>query len=94
MRKLYTAIVCGKLEGEGEVNAAISGQEARTGWRSRLAVPSEKYGFVSVVELTPFTGRMHQLRRHMVQNPLPQTLKPQIPETSNPKQFKSQAVKL
>ena len=72
--KKYIAIVRGKLDGEGEIDAPIDrigksiikrevredGERAVT--RYSVLATSEKY---SLVLLTPVTGRTHQLRVHM-----------------------------
>ncbi|MEQ1503486.1 MAG: RluA family pseudouridine synthase [Myxococcota bacterium] len=65
VQKQYRAIVVGKLDGEGVVDAPIDGREAR----SRYAVVSQsralRSGWITTVELAPETGRTHQLRRHL-----------------------------
>ncbi len=74
VEKKYVAIVCGKLDGEGEIDAPIDrigksiikrevredGERAVT--RYKVLASCEKY---SLVLLTPITGRTHQLRVHM-----------------------------
>ena len=74
VEKKYVAIVCGKLDGEGEIDAPIDrigksiikrevredGERAVT--RYKVLKSCEKY---SLVLLTPVTGRTHQLRVHM-----------------------------
>lgn len=70
--KLYQAAVLGRLEGCGEVNVPIKeygsgrmgtgagGKEARTAWRTL-----EAGARATLLELTPLTGRRHQLRVHL-----------------------------
>lgn len=74
VKKEYIAIVSGKLIGEGEINLPIArieksiikrvvrsdGEEAITKYKT-LAFNDE----VSIVLLTPITGRTHQLRVHL-----------------------------
>ena len=64
-RKTYLALVAGKLEGEGVVDAPIQGKPARSRWVSLSCSPSATSGWVSTVRLHPETGRNHQLRRHL-----------------------------
>jgi 23S rRNA-/tRNA-specific pseudouridylate synthase len=49
----------------GVVDVPLSGKPSRTLYRPLEVVPSRFFGFVTVVELRPETGRRHQLRRHM-----------------------------
>ena len=74
VKKEYVAVVKGRLEGEGEINAPIDrieksiikrvvrddGESAITKYRV-VATSNE----ASVVLLTPITGRTHQLRVHL-----------------------------
>ena len=68
VHKRYRAVVAGPV---GEVShmqlieAPLSGQSARTHWRVVCRRPSAKFGEVALVDLWPYTGRTHQLRRHM-----------------------------
>ncbi len=74
VKKEYIALVKGKLDGEGEINAPIDrieksiikrivradGEEAIT--KYRVLASNEE---ASIVLLTPVTGRTHQLRVHL-----------------------------
>ncbi|MBQ8545923.1 MAG: RluA family pseudouridine synthase [Clostridia bacterium] len=74
VKKEYIAIVKGKLEGEGEINAPIDrieksiikrvvredGESAITRYKSIFATSE-----ASIILLTPITGRTHQLRVHL-----------------------------
>ena len=65
VQKTYLAIVVGKLEGEGVIDAPVQGKRAISRWVSLSCVRSARSGFVSTVRLHPQTGRYHQLRRHL-----------------------------
>ena len=74
--KTYKAIVRGWTDDEGTINYALTTdkgkvQDAITHYktlkRSEIDLPNGKFSTArfSLVELTPETGRMHQLRKHM-----------------------------
>lgn len=65
VKKTYLAIVAGRLEGSGVIDAPVSGKQALTRWRSLSCVRSGASGYVSTLRLEPQTGRNHQLRRHL-----------------------------
>lgn len=65
VQKTYLALVAGKLEGEGVVDAPLSGKAARSRWVALQHTASAASGFVTTVRLHPETGRTHQLRRHL-----------------------------
>lgn len=65
VKKYYQAIVQGKLEGRGTLNSSIDGKEALTHFQSLAVFPSVKNEWNSLVNLSPVTGRMHQLRIHL-----------------------------
>lgn len=65
IHKSYYAIVQGKLEGSDEINTVVDGKVAKTLYRSIQIVDSVKNEFDSLVELSPVTGRKHQIRIHL-----------------------------
>ena len=67
IHKEYTAIVLGRLEGEGECRTALDGRDAHTRWRAVAHCRSLHVDWLTQVSLEPVTGRTHQLRRHMTQ---------------------------
>jgi len=67
IHKQYSAILLGKLEGEGEVRTPLDGREAHTRWRAVRHCRSLHVGWLTAAELEPVTGRTHQLRRHMTE---------------------------
>lgn len=65
IQKEYQAIVCGKMESQGEINTPIDRKEAYTRFTTLTASPSLKNQFLSHLKLFPRTGRTHQLRIHL-----------------------------
>ena len=66
VHKRYRAIVAGAVQGErGDVELPLSGKESKTSWRLLSRHASAAHGEVCLLELTPHTGRNHQLRRHL-----------------------------
>lgn len=63
--KFYKAIVQGKLEGRGKLNSTIGQKNALSLYESIGVFPSVKNGWTSLLKLSPFTGRKHQLRIHL-----------------------------
>ena len=65
IQKSYHAIVHGKLEGSGRLNTNVQGKNAETLYQSLKNVDSVKSGFISLLKLSPITGRKHQIRIHL-----------------------------
>ena len=65
VQKRYEAVVIGRLEGGGRVDAPVGGKPSASRWAAVQHVPSRKLGWLSLVSLWPETGRTHQLRVHM-----------------------------
>lgn len=63
--KHYRAVVIGKLEGSATIDIPIENRPARSHYQSLRVSASKKYGWLSLVDLQPETGRTHQLRIHM-----------------------------
>ena len=59
--KLYLAVVAGEMSGDGSIDAALDGKEALTRYRVLCSGNG-----LAVVALAPVTGRMHQIRQHLV----------------------------
>ncbi|MBX2877296.1 MAG: RluA family pseudouridine synthase [Saprospiraceae bacterium] len=65
IQKRYRAVCMGKLPDKGIMNSPIEGKPSRSLYRTVRTIPSIKNGHLSLVELTPETGRTHQLRIHL-----------------------------
>lgn len=65
VHKRYRALAVGRLEGEGTVEQAIDGREARTRFRAAGHARSLTSHWLTTVDLWPNSGRTHQLRRHL-----------------------------
>lgn len=68
VKKRYRAVVQGLVTGCGSMTSMVDGREAVTDFSPVLSVPSIKNGYLTLVDLYPLTGRMHQLRRHMAES--------------------------
>ena len=58
--KLYLALVWGTPENSGVINEMLDGKESET--RYRIVLSGENSALLAV---TPISGRMHQIRRHL-----------------------------
>lgn len=58
--KLYLALVWGIPESSGTINEMLDGKECETRYKSVLAGEN-----CSLLAVTPISGRMHQIRRHL-----------------------------
>lgn len=67
IHKKYFAIVIGKIPQSGTIDFEIENLKSLTEYTLIQAVPSLRNDFLSLVELTPKTGRTHQLRIHLAQ---------------------------
>ncbi len=63
--KQYHAVVIGKIIDNQQINSPIDHKEAQTEVQRIKVVPSLKSKYLSLVQLTPKTGRTHQLRKHL-----------------------------
>lgn len=67
VRKLYQAIASGNIADDGEVRTPLNERTAHTSFKTINRHRSLHDEWLSLVELTPHTGRTHQLRRHLAE---------------------------
>ena len=65
IQKTYQAIVVGEIQKEGALSSPVNGQAAQTVYKPINVIPSLKNNFLTWLELSPLTGRTHQLRVHL-----------------------------
>lgn len=63
--KTYYAVAIGKMKPRGTINSDIDGKLSHSDYKVVEAVPSKRFGTLNLVELSPKTGRRHQLRKHL-----------------------------
>jgi RluA family pseudouridine synthase len=71
IQKIYEAIVIGKTKKEGIINKVIDGKEAITEYNLIKTVKSLRNDNLSLLKLSPRTGRTHQLRIHLSEMSFP-----------------------
>ncbi len=65
IQKTYHAIAIGKMKEVHKMTLPIDGKEAITTYQRLSFQSSNRFGMLNLVELTPKTGRKHQLRKHL-----------------------------
>lgn len=65
VKKRYRAVLQGLVDKPGRVTTDIDGRESDTEYMPVRSVRSIKNDYLTLTDLYPHTGRMHQLRRHM-----------------------------
>lgn len=65
IQKTYHAVTIGNMDYEGVLEFDIDGKRAATTFKTIAVVVSERFSFLNLVELSPSTGRRHQLRKHL-----------------------------
>jgi len=72
IKKKYYAITIGKMNLKGAIKTYINKKTAITNYKTIQSVKSNRFEFLNLVELSPRTGRRHQLRIHLssIGNPI------------------------
>lgn len=72
IKKTYYAITIGEMNESGTIILEIDGKNSKTNYKLEESVLSKRFGKLNLVQLTPETGRRHQLRKHLyhINNPI------------------------
>lgn len=65
IKKTYHAVCIGKIDSKGQIDLPIEHKIARSEYSVINTVSSARFGNLNLVELSPSTGRKHQLRIHL-----------------------------
>lgn len=70
--KTYFAVTIGAMDKKGTITIPIDEKEAISNFEVQQTVISERFQFLNLVQLSPKTGRRHQLRKHLsaLENPI------------------------
>ena len=71
IKKEYTAIIHGNPPNEGKIMFPIGQKEAISVFKKLQAVPSLEFEYLTLISLSPQTGRTHQLRIHCAKEEFP-----------------------
>lgn len=72
IQKIYYAVTIGEMDTKGVCESEIENKVCKSSYQVISSIESLKYGFLNLVQLSPHTGRRHQLRIHMAEmsNPI------------------------
>jgi 23S rRNA pseudouridine1911/1915/1917 synthase len=72
IKKTYYATTIGEMNDQGTITSEIDGKTSQSGYKLCESVLSKRFVKLNLVELTPQTGRRHQLRKHLssIGNPI------------------------
>jgi len=72
IQKTYHAICIGEIAKHGFIETEIDDKSSRSEFKVLESVASPRFEFLNLVKLIPYTGRRHQLRKHLafIGNPI------------------------
>jgi len=72
IKKTYYAVSIGNMKTEGSITTEVDEKPCKSNYKVHQTVSSERFGQLNLLELEPFTGRRHQLRKHLsgIGNPI------------------------
>jgi len=65
IQKKYLALIHGEIKGCGILNSSIENKQALTTFHCLNSFVTQRFGSATRIELSPITGRTHQLRIHL-----------------------------
>ena len=65
IQKIYHAVCIGKMTEKGIIDQSIENKTAISKYQILKSIPSTRFNFLNLVQLSPQTGRRHQLRKHL-----------------------------
>lgn len=65
IEKVYHAITIGEMKNFGLIDLPVDDKPSKSAYRVLKTVDSERFENLNLVELKPYTGRRHQLRKHL-----------------------------
>jgi len=65
IQKTYYAVVIGNIKSTGSITKLVDGKTAATDYTVIHQEVSKRFNMLSLVKLTPSSGRKHQLRKHL-----------------------------
>lgn len=63
--KTYMAVSIGTMEKEGTISSPVDEKAAVSNFKLLETVSSKRFQYLNLVQLSPKTGRRHQLRKHL-----------------------------
>lgn len=72
IKKTYYAVTIGAMDQEGVITTTVDDKQSKSKYKVLQTVDSKRFEKLNLVELEPFTGRRHQLRKHLagIGNPI------------------------